>query len=67
MSRDSVRNSPKVKIQGKLLRDALSQNGAAVSKGIAGGWGAAEADCGRDCYTWCLVCESAGTRLPPHA
>lgn len=53
------------------MRDTVSQcgvkmSGAAVSLGIAGVRGA-EADCGRDCYTWRLVCESDGKRLPPQA
>lgn len=71
MTQASVHNSPKVKIQGTALGDTFShsdmeKSGAAVSKGIAGAWGA-EADCGRDCYTWRLVCESDAKRLPPQA
>ncbi|TNN78383.1 hypothetical protein EYF80_011367 [Liparis tanakae] len=42
---------------------AVEGIGAAVSKGIAG-VGGAEADCGRDCCTWRLVCESDGKRAP---
>lgn len=38
-------------------------SGAPVSKGIAGGEGA-EADCGRDCYTWRLVCGNDGQAAP---
>lgn len=70
-TQDSEHNSPEVNIQGTSLRDTVSQcgmemSGAAVSMGTAGVRGA-EADCGRDCYTWRLVCESDGKRLPPQA
>jgi len=47
----------------RVRQCGVEGSGAAVSKGIAG-VGGAEADCGRDCCTWRLVCESDGKRTP---